>query len=359
MPETEEKIKIVGESVKIPALTNVTDQALIELEQRFKPENLPDPSTKEGYEFLRLGKAELVSLRTGAKNYKEGLVRDSIDWQKKVNTAHKGVITRIEAVEGPVAAKKKEHDDKVEEAKRLKKEAAAKRIANIKKAIKGIEDIPVSCVGLSSERLQGQIVTLKNIDIEANSKFYGEFMSDAKFALEVTIEKVSNMLETVKKQEEEAERLRVEKEAHEKQMKEDKAKRDKEEAEAQEERDRLAKEQAAKQAELDKKERDIEEKQKKLDDDRKAQEEAEIAKLKEVKILPPIHDLKNGPAEVLPPMKKHLVVQSAEEEERTTMAAEAYEDMSYLFGDADATIFYDALIGGKIRHVVVKWVENE
>jgi len=42
-------------------------------------------------------------------------------------------------------------------------------------------------------------------------------------------------------------------------------------------------------------------------------------------------------------------------DKRKVMAAEAWEEISKLFGAADGQIFYDALISGKIPHVTCEW----
>lgn len=46
-------------------------------------------------------------------------------------------------------------------------------------------------------------------------------------------------------------------------------------------------------------------------------------------------------------------------EEKTKMAAETWESIEEMFGPGDGQILYDALISGKIPHVVCEWVVSE
>ena len=198
MTKKAEKEIAVKEGINAPVKMNVTDAALIKLKKKF--EKLPDVTTKDGYEVIRLGLGELRTIRTGASKHKTGLKAEAIAYNKRVDVAYNHIIAAVAAMENPWKAAKDAEDAKKEAAKKEKRQAEETRKFAINQKINEIREIAFSFTDETSEAIREQIDAVKEIQITKD--VYEEFVTAAQMAVIDVKTRLEALLENVVKREE-------------------------------------------------------------------------------------------------------------------------------------------------------------
>ena len=143
---------------------NVTAAALKELQAKYA--EVPDVSTKEGYEMVRQGISELVSERTGLAANKKKKKAEALAFNKSVDTEYNRILGILLSIETPMKEAKKAEDAIREEKKRLAAEKEQERVAAIEKDINTIRNVVLDCHGKTSLELSGIIASLDATPIE-------------------------------------------------------------------------------------------------------------------------------------------------------------------------------------------------
>jgi hypothetical protein len=278
-----------------------TEKKLAQIRELYK--EVPDCTTKEGYEVARSGIRELVSLRTGLEKDRVLKKADALAYGRRVDDEAGRVKDEILALELPLKAAKKAIDDEKEAKREAKKQAEFKRVNDIRAKITHIRDVPTKAISMTSDELSEKIKVMESYSITLEA--YHEFFEEAQTAMTETLGVLRQALaekinaEKVAK-EQEAERLRLKAEADELERKrvaqQAELDRQREEsarkqAEIDAENKRKADELAAKQeeenrkrqAELDRQQREIEERERKMreEEQKRKDEEARIQREKE------------------------------------------------------------------------------
>ena len=225
MTKEAEKEISVKEGINAPVKMNVTDAALSKLQKKY--EKIPDITTKEGYEFVRVGLGELRTLRTGAGKHKATLKAEAIAYNKRVDVEYNRVLAAIFVMEEPMKAAKDAEDAAKEKIREAKAEKEKERVAAIEKDINTIRNVVLDCHGKTSLELSGIISSLDATVIEVDR--FAEHTPIAEAAKIEALERLTELkeqaLETEKAAIEQAvkkERLDKEREAFEAEKKETK-----------------------------------------------------------------------------------------------------------------------------------------
>ena len=174
MSEKEIATKEEGQIVKL----NITNAALDKLKKKF--ENVPDCTTTEGYEFVRLGIAEMVGERTGLAACKKEKKAEAIAFNKGVDTEYNRVLDILVSIETPLKEAKQEIDAIKEAKKEEKRKAEENRKFKITNRINMIREVVFDAANKSSEDIKKQLDVVMAIEI--NKADFEEFKVEAERA---------------------------------------------------------------------------------------------------------------------------------------------------------------------------------
>lgn len=240
-----------------------TAAALADLRARFKGVVF-DVTTTKGDKEARAARLELVRLRTSLEAKRKELKAPALERSRMIDTEAKRIEGEILSLEKPIDEQIKAEEARRERERAAKAEAERRRVAEIQGWIDGIKALPVRAAGKTSiviEALIGDLVAVK-VD-----ETFAEFRPAAEAAHAQALATMRDLLAAAQAHEEEARRLRAEREALEQQRREDEARR----AEA----DRIAREEH--EAEV----RRITAEREKQEAELRAQREAEEARMAE------------------------------------------------------------------------------
>jgi len=193
----------------------VTDAALAQLKEKF--EEVPDASTKEGYELIKAGLKEISPLRIGIEKKRVKLKAESLAWGKKVDAEAKRITSEITALEDPYKEAKKLQDDKEEREKQEAIEKEQARISGIESKIFNIKSFSDGLLGVKASYIRERLDKLE--DLEINEANYQEFLEPAEIAFKSTHELLTKThaereaFETQQAQQAEQQRIMDEKQA--------------------------------------------------------------------------------------------------------------------------------------------------
>ncbi len=265
-----------------------TQHMLVGFKEKYNKENLPTADSKDGYNFLKSGIAELRTLRGRTEDHRKIIVTPLNDKVKEVNTLAKLVIAELAEIELPMKELKQVEDDRRAEEKAKKKKLEQDRKDLITAKIVKIMDSPIQLIEASPEKLQDSIDELMAIDPEEE---FQEFVNSGEEAIDKSLTRLRSLKENAIKAIELAEI------------------REKEEAEKQ------AQEQAQKEAEEAQRVKDQEElaKLRKEKQDRDAEDarlEAEKVEEPAEEVLPPeeVKDYSEEPEAIPVPTQKRILV---------------------------------------------------
>ncbi|HEY0878958.1 MAG TPA: DUF1351 domain-containing protein [Zeimonas sp.] len=238
-----------------------TAAALADLRARFA-DVVFDVTTTKGDKEARAARMELVKLRTSLEAKRKELKAPALERSRMIDSEAKRIEAEILALETPIDRQIKAEEERRERERQAKAEAERRRVAEIQERIDQVKAFPVRAAGKSSiviEALLGDLVAI------AVDETFAEFRPAAEAAHAQALAAMRELLAASQAHEEEARRLRAEREALEQQRKEDEARRAEEDriareaheaevarikAEREAEEARLAEARAAQEAEL-------------------------------------------------------------------------------------------------------------
>lgn len=257
-----------------------TEAALADLRARFG-DVVFDVTTTKGDKEARAARLELVKLRTTLEAKRKELKAPALERSRMIDSEAKRIEAEILALETPIDRQIKAEEGRRERERQAKAEAERRRVAEIQERIDAIKDLPVRAAGKASVVIEGLIAEADSINVDET---FAEYLGTAQAALDHSTRTLREMLTAAVVHEEEARRLRAEREALERQRKEDEARRAEADRIAREEREaevaRIAEARAAQEAEL-RAQREAEEArradERRVEAERVAAEEARLA----------------------------------------------------------------------------------
>lgn len=158
-----------------------TEAALSELRSRYQ--EFPSLDTEEGYDYVKSGIKELVSLRTGLDNERKRIKAPYLEAGRIIDAEAKRITEELVLLESPMKAAKKEVDDRE---KRLKEERLARlgqKIADIRSHVDQARGKPSSDI---AEMIQA-------VDCIDTSEDFFELSMDAEKARQDTLERLNQL----------------------------------------------------------------------------------------------------------------------------------------------------------------------
>lgn len=269
-----ELMKQIEAEVTNGAVTEYSETAarLAELKETYGTE-VPDASTKDGYQRAKQIATECTSLRTALEKRRKEFKAPVLAFGKMIDSEAKRITSEIVAIEEPFRSAYKEVDD---QKKRVKEE--------IEQRFVDIKQMPTAALESNSEQIEAMINNLAEYDV--STKTFGRRVDEASALVADTLNRLTEI--HVKAIESEREALRVEAERAELELlRQKEAERERQQREAEEKAQREADqariaEQAAEQARIDverkakaEAERLEREKQEAIEREEKAKREAE------------------------------------------------------------------------------------
>lgn len=157
---------------------NVTDAKMAELKDKFS--KVTDVSTKDGYEFNRVGLGELVKQRTGLGDYKAKLKAPHLKRNREIDAEYNRLEKELKDLEAPMRAAKEAEDRKKELAKEKKKEAEEAHKVALNKKVNDIKDIAFEYINADSKTIRLGLDSLR--DMKFTKAEYGDFKQAAEMS---------------------------------------------------------------------------------------------------------------------------------------------------------------------------------
>lgn len=191
-----------------------------------------DLTTTKGDKEARAARLELVKLRTSLEARRKELKAPALERSRLIDSEAKRIEAEILALETPIDEMIRVAEQRKEAERQRKIEAERRRVAEIQERIDRIKAFPVHAAGKPSVVIEVMIGDLVAITVDDT---YAEFRPAAESAHAHALAAMRELLAAAQAHEEEARRLRAEREALEQQRREDEARRAEE--------DRIAREQ--------------------------------------------------------------------------------------------------------------------
>lgn len=160
---------------------NKTEAALAELRERYGV--VPSLDTEEGYNFVKDGLKELVSLRTSLDAERKRIKQPYLDAGRIIDAEAKRITEALVELETPMKDAKKEFDDRE---KRMKEE----RLARLCTKIEGIRSWVVRARNQQSATIAEMIEEVDSID---TAEDFFELSKEAAEAKNETLERLNEM----------------------------------------------------------------------------------------------------------------------------------------------------------------------
>lgn len=252
---------------------NATEAALAELKNRLSDAKY-DVTTTAGMDTAKKDRRELVTLRTSLEAKRKEIKAPALERCRLIDEEAKRITLELLSLEEPIDEQIKAEEDRKAAIKAEKERIERERISSIQQRIERIRSLPLGIAGMDSEDLKLYISKVEAAQIG------GEFMELAEEAATVKAEVVASLKDALSKlleQEAEAERLRLEREAEERRIAEEREKLEAEKAEQERlrkiEQDKLD----AERAELRRQQEEMDRKAKEADErERKRQQEEQV-----------------------------------------------------------------------------------
>jgi len=158
-----------------------TEAALSELRSRYQ--KFPSLDTEEGYDYVKSGIKELVSLRTGLDAERKRIKTPYLEAGRIIDAEAKRITEELVLLESPMKVAKKEVDDRE---KRLKEE----RLARLSQKISDIRAHVDQARGKPSSDIAEMI---KAVDCIDTSEDFFEMSMDAEKARQDTLERLNQL----------------------------------------------------------------------------------------------------------------------------------------------------------------------
>ncbi len=198
-----------------------TAAALADLRARFA-DVVFDVTTTKGDKEARAARMELVKLRTSLETKRKELKAPALERSRMIDSEAKRIEAEILALETPIDRQIKAEEERRERERQAKAEAERRRVVEIQERIDRVNAFPVRAAGKGSivvEALLGDLVAI------AVDETFAEFRPAAEDAHAQALATMRELLAAAQAHEEEARRLRAEREALEQQRREDEARR--------------------------------------------------------------------------------------------------------------------------------------
>jgi colicin import membrane protein len=213
-----------------------TEAALADLASRYKGV-VYDVTTKEGLAAAKTGRNELRGYRTSLEAKRVEIKAPALERCRLIDAEAKRITAELEALENPIAAQIKIEEDRIAAEKEAKEAALRKRVEEIQGRLTAMRELPIVSFSATSEQMQEYITALEAQQITAET--FGDFVPDAEHLKTATLATMKLNLNTKLAQEEEAARLKAQREELERAQAEQAA-RDAESARQREEADRAS-----------------------------------------------------------------------------------------------------------------------
>jgi len=200
--------KTVAEVMDLVAITE-TQKLLVGFREKYAESNLPTADTKEGYNFLKGGVAELRTLRNRTEDHRKMIVAPLNERVRKVNALAKGVIEELTLIEEPMKVLKAVEDDRLKEEREKKQLAEEARIRAITQRLQKISTLPLDLLEASPDEIQKKIDDLMMVNPEED---FGEFVASAIDTVSDTLDKLRSLHTKAVDQAELAEAKRIQEE---------------------------------------------------------------------------------------------------------------------------------------------------
>jgi len=191
------------------AVKNVTEEVLTAMEEAAK--TLPDATTPEGLKNIKERLAKAIKVRTGADKYRETLKKPALDWSNKVQDAFNEIKKRVQAVEAIYKTARDAETTRLEAIAHEEARVEAERIAKMDESILKLQEFPAGCIGRTMEEIGDDLATIENFN--CTEELFGERYEEAVMVRNVAISKVRALYDSAKKEKDQAELLKLAKEA--------------------------------------------------------------------------------------------------------------------------------------------------
>jgi len=186
---------------------DITDVSLEKLREKYAV--VPDVESKEGYETVRLGLAEIRTLRTSVEKRRKELKADAISYGKRVDGEAGRITGILQAIEEPMRIAKSNFDEAKEAEKQAKIQAEQERVAGIKAKITAIRTIPLDYADATSEEIEKASAQLIK-DFSMEHEGFDEYAEEATVAKGEVLQTLSILMSKSIAREKEDERLKKE-----------------------------------------------------------------------------------------------------------------------------------------------------
>lgn len=164
-----EKIKKVSVTDVVTIAKNfvfkqeVSEKRITELQKKY--EVLPDANTVDGYEFIRLGLADVRTTRTTVEKHSKSIKDPLNSIVKQINSVTKDITGRLQAIEQPMKDAKKVVDDEKERQKLERERIKAVKIMAMEVRVNNeIRNAVIEAVGKSSKEIDAIGARINAID---------------------------------------------------------------------------------------------------------------------------------------------------------------------------------------------------
>lgn len=193
----------------------ITETALTELSSKYGI--LPDVTTKDGYNGIKQGIAEIRGLRGDVETKRKELKADSLAWGRKVDGEAKRIVAALLNIENPMRLLKDERDAEIQAKLDAQAKAEEDRIKTLKDRINNISRLADDCIASDAAKIQKTLAHFETIPIDETFMEFQEdaatVHADARARILVMLEKAIEYEAVEAQRLKEAEALRAEREA--------------------------------------------------------------------------------------------------------------------------------------------------
>ena len=165
--------------------------------------------TTKGMEEARKARAELRGLRTSLEAKRKEIKAPALERCRLIDDEAKRITGELSALEDPIDQQIKSEEDRKAAEKEARDRAERDRIAGIQAAIGKISAYPMQAIGKSSNEISDMITTLRLTPVDET---FGEFAAQAVAAKGDALDKLVQAHDGRLAQEEDAARLKAERE---------------------------------------------------------------------------------------------------------------------------------------------------
>ena len=192
-----------------------TAAAMAELRQKYEG-TVYDVATTAGMAQTIAARREVREVRVNLEKLRKELKAPALERSRLIDAEAKDLTQQLEALEGPIDAQIKAEEQRKAEEKAERERVEREKLAALQARVADIRATAVKCVGETSNDIAGHIILLTQLEIDDT---FGVLQGDAHTAKAETISTLRGMHTAALAQEDEAERLRIEREELEAQRK--------------------------------------------------------------------------------------------------------------------------------------------